>query len=469
MEIEADSVELDLNREATRAQGHARLAYGPLELHADEVTADRQTGEISAAGGLALVHSGRTLQGDDLHYNLRTEQGSLANATVAEQGLIIRGQRIDLSPQEVVAHDAFFTTCDRPDAHFSLSADTITLTAQQTQPGGQPQSGRLTLDRGRVTYRGRRLFTLPRYSVQVGQIGEPSSSPFPASGFDREDGPYAQISYTLGRTGDPTVGSFSYRYTSFRGIRGHLKLSRQTGPLDLAVGYVRRETATDRELQPEDLTNTLSSIMVNREPEFTARLADVPLTPFLNFRGEAIWGAYSESEEFEADTRAKADRTSLSGLLSSTPYYLSPGLALSHAIGLRRSSYSSGDQLTIRYFRHTLSLAPGRDTSLALSYSTRRGSGATPFLFDTIGAGRELFADLRLRLTPRWKLRLVDVYDLDLRDTRDMILSLTRTVHCLDYTIGWRKSRGSFFIGINLAPLAQHEPAHTSAEEGGHD
>lgn len=451
--IEADAVELDLAQETTEASGQARLSYGPLELHADRIAADRVAGRVEARGGLAIVHGQRRLHGEELSYDLSQEAGALTRASAQEQGVIIRGERIEFSSARLIAKQAHFTTCDHPEPHYDLAADEIILTAQEDGPGGSPRSGRLTLDRARVSYHGRRLLMLPRYSALVGELRDPRSSPFPASGFDREDGPYAQLSYNLGRPDDPLTASFAYRYTSFRGLRGHLKVRRVSGDMEVGADYVRREVATDRELRPDEMVVGRAKVMLDRQPEFRAALTGRPLGQWAALDAEVLAGSYRESEEFRSDTRAAADAITLSALLSLTAYRVGAAMTMSHALGLRTSWYSPGDRFSIRLVRHTASISPRARTRLSLSYVTRWGSGETPFLFDRVDAGRELFADLRWQASPRWALRLVEVRALDLGESRDMLVSATRTVHCLDYTFGWRKERGTFFVGIALAPL----------------
>jgi len=452
MDIQADEVHLNLDQETTQATGQARLTYRDVTLYADRILANRTTGDVEASGRLSLEQKGRRLEGDSLKYNFQSESGVLQNARVREQGVIIRGQSIEFSPQSLVARHAYFTTCDAPQPDYSLAADEISLTAAQAAPGKQPQSGRLTLDRARVVYHGRRLLALPRYSVAIGQIGQQGTSPFPATGFDREDGPYATISYSLGRPGNPTTLGFSYRYTTFRGIRGYAGLQRETGPLQLSAGYVRREASTDRDLQPDDFTTGLANVMVNREPEIRALAPSLPLRRSLSLRAELSAGSYSESEHFESDIRARANRVMVSALLAIAPHKIAPTLSLSHAIGWRESSYSTGQDFSIRFLRHSLEYTPSGPSRVALSYITRRGSGATPFLFDRVEVGRELLADVRFRLNPRWHVRFASLYDLERHDTRDMMLAVTRTIHCLDYTVGWRKARGALFVGVNITP-----------------
>jgi hypothetical protein len=81
----------------------------------------------------------------------------------------------------------------------------------------------------------------------------------------------------------------------------------------------------------------------------------------------------------------------------------------------------------------------------------RRGSGETPFLFDGLGPSSELLVELRWRVSSEWEVHLVDLYDLEERAPRDIVFEATRTAHCLAYTAGWRKQRGSFYLGIGLA------------------
>ena len=465
MDINADVVRMNLDKQTTEASGNARLTYGGITLNADQITADKTTGDVEAAGHLALVEEGRRLEGDRLTYNFVSDKGVLHHAHVREQGVIVTGDTIDFSPQAVVAHHASFTTCDKPNPDYSLDADEITLTAAQAAPGKQPQSGRLTMNHARVTYHGHRLFSLPRYSVTVGDIGRQGTSPFPTGSFDREDGPSAQVSYSLGAS-QKTTADFSYRYTSFRGIRGYLKLKRDAGPLHLQAGYIRREASTDRELRPDDFTTGLANVLVNREPEFRASLPNLPVFRSLALRTEFVRGSYSETEHFATKSRARADRTEISALLALKPYRITPKLSFSHAIGWREASYSTGTDFSVRFLRHRLEYMPTPSMRVALSYVERHGSGETPFLFDGVDIRSELLSEARYRLNPKWRLRIVNLYDLERHDSRDMILAATRTIHCLDYTVGWRKSRGTVFVGINLTPPAEglgHDRAGASA------
>ncbi len=450
--FEADVVDFYPDQNRTEARGNTSFSYQDFTLRADEFVADPVTGEVEASGDLALSQAGRYLRGESLQYNVHTESGVLTKAWVAEQGVFIRGEKVVFSPSEIVAHEAYFTTCDRPQPHYSFGAHTISLTAEQAQAGGPPQSGRLTLDRARVTYRGRSLFTLPRYSVSVGRLGEPGATPLPVTGFSRDDGPYLSIGYTLGEAGGQTSADLSYRYTTLRGIRGHLRFLHSVGPVELMAGYIRREDPSDREFSPDDLEASLANVVINRAPEYGVRLPDLAVGRSMRLRAEWSQGSYSERLPTEDEARARADRSAANILLSVARYHPLRNLALSHAFGWRRATYSSGDQTTDHLWRHSADLDLSRQVRLSLTHITRRGSGETPFLFDERGPGRELLSDLAWRLDPRWRLRFSNLYDFEEGATRDTLFEVTRTAHCLAYTVGWRKSRGQFYVGIGLAP-----------------
>ncbi len=449
---EADVVEINLIGERTRARGNAHLTYEGIDLRADEVVANRTTGELEANGHLVVIQQARRLTGSSISYNLHTGIGTLKHARATEQGVIIIGEELSLAPDKIVARHAQLTTCNDPEPHYAFKANQITLTARQITPGKPPKAGRLTLDRARVTYHGRALFTVPRYSVSVGDLGKKESTPLPTTGFSRADGPFTTIGYTLGTPESKWSGRFSYRYTTLRGIRGYMVASAPLGPTEFTFGYHRRQDPGDREIEPDDLEASTKSVLVNREPEYGVILPELQFNKRLSLQASWLTGRYSERLQDGLVERAQADRTSLTVLLKSAPYRISPSVELSHAIGWRRSTYSPGDQFTVKLYRHSIAWRASPKLRLKLSHVTRDDSGETPFLFDGIPFRREIIGEVGLVVNPAWRMRFVDYYDPETSRARDMLVEATRTAHCLEYTIGWRKERGAFYIGFGLAP-----------------
>jgi len=455
--IEADTIEADLSAEETSASGQAHLSYENFQLLADHFTANQVTGEVTATGHLELVQGTRRLYGASLRYNLYTATGSIEHARAAEQGVYVTGQEITLSPSEIVAKDAFFTTCSAEPPHFGFAARQLTLTAAQPVPGQPPRSGRLSLTGGRVVYRGRTLFPVPGYSVRVGEIGTKKATPTPVFGFSGDDGPYLNLGYGAHPETAPVAGEFSYRYTTYRGIRGFARLYRPEGPGELTFGYYRRQDPGDRDIEPNDLQASLADVLVDRKPEYGAVMPTYYVAPKISLQASWLAGHYVEYKTDGIVELAEADRTSLTALLAYTPYPISPSVSIGPAVGWRSSRYSTGESFTIRLLATTLYITPSPRVRLQLSYTTRDTSGETPFLFDGVGSKREAIADVRWTLNPAWRLRLVEDYDLERHQTRDMIVEATRTAHCLEYTIGWRRDRGALFFGFGLAPPAVQE------------
>jgi lipopolysaccharide export system protein LptA len=454
--IEAESVDIQLDTETTHASGNARLTYQGLELCADDLTYDRATGEVTASGNLRLTQGPRVMSGESLRYNLSSEEGVLRRARAVEQGVTITGEEIRFSPQEAVAREAQFTTCDRSDPHFAFAAERITLTAEEAPTGDAPRRGRLSLSKGRIVYRGRTVLPVPGYTVNVGDVGTGRGNPTPVLGFSGDDGPYVSLGYTLGRPDGPLTGNFRYRYTTSRGIRGHLRAWRAAGPTELTFGYYRRQDPADRPIDTDDLEAGLADVLVNREPEYGVVLPAYRVGRLFTLQGSWLAGAYTEYGSEGIEELIRADRSSIVLLARSDAYRVSPFVRFSHAIGWRQSKYRPGDELAALLLRTTAEMRLGPRLDLELSHVSRRESGESPFLFDAVGPSRELIADLNWTVNPAWRLRLIEEYDLENNETRDMILEVTRTAHCLEYTLGWRSERRALYAGFGLAlPSAQ--------------
>jgi hypothetical protein len=464
--LTADTVTWDPVRSTLEAVGRATLTRGDLTLRAECITANRVTGQVRATGGLTLTQAGRRLTGEALEYNVPRREGTVTQARAQEQGIIITGERIDFSPSEVVAHSAVLTTCDRPEPDYAFAAGRITLTATRTNEQGQPVGGRVTLRRPRVMFHGRTLLRLPSYSTTVGQIQQRRVSLLPVVGYSRLDGPYLVFAPPLRSREGGLATSLELRLTSQRGVRGFLDLRDPVGPGTAYLRYSVREDVSEGDLATDKITLGLANVLVDRKPEVGLLLTDRRVGRWVHLWAQAAAGKYREEEVNGPPEPVSASRVMVLALATADPYPVSAPVTLSHGLGYRLSSYSGGDTLGVLYLRNTVSYHASRDNALALSYTLRSGSGKTPFQFDEVDVPSELRADLRYRLNPRWRTRFVDVYDLQENRSRDLLISVTRTAHCLDYTVGWKKFHNFFFIGINIVP-AGGGPAPSAAPPAG--
>jgi hypothetical protein len=139
------------------------------------------------------------------------------------------------------------------------------------------------------------------------------------------------------------------------------------------------------------------------------------------------------------------------------PYKVTRGVKFSHAIGFRRSRYDPGDRFRARFLSNTADVTVDPRLRFAITHIRRDSSGATPFLFDGLGPESELITELWWRVVPDWRLYVVNSYDREENDVRDAAFEVTRTVHCLEYTIGWRKSRGTVYFEVGLTAFPGFE------------
>ncbi|SDL34157.1 LPS-assembly protein [Geoalkalibacter ferrihydriticus] len=124
VEIEADYLSSDRQTGLFLARGNVRIRQGDLTLLADEVQWHPQSGEARAPGTVSVIDAEGTLRGEDLVLNLETGQGRMAQGRffLAEQNLYVTGEGIErLSAQQYRLARGTFTTCDgeRPDWQFS--------------------------------------------------------------------------------------------------------------------------------------------------------------------------------------------------------------------------------------------------------------------------------------------------------------------------------------------------------------
>lgn len=454
--IQADLVELDLNLAAAAADGNAVLTYGAVSLHADAITANRASGDVVAVGNLSLRQAGRSLCGDHLQYNFYTDEGVLTNAQVVEQGVIVRGEAIEFSPRRISARDAVFTTCDKPQPDYSLNAGELTLTAEQPDARGRPVSGRLTMDRARVYYHGKRLFSLPKYTVRVGELQQREALPLPMVGYNSRDGYYARLGYSLGSPEREGTAALDLRLTTGRGVRGGIGLSRPRRGYEYFADYVRLDDPRETELQPDRITFSTADVLVDRRPEVGARTRDYPLGRSWLLGGEVSYGRYTEFDEDSEEELAQANRLAITAMARTEERRISPRVTVSNGLGVRVAQYSGGDSFLIGFLRQTLTYRRNEEDRTSLSFIYRPTAGETPFEFDDVEVGAELLAEARRRLNPSYRIRLAAAFGIGGEGgLREAQVALTRTIHCLDYTLGWNQVNHSVILGISLTPPTQ--------------
>lgn len=107
--LDAEKVTFDEAGGTASAEGGVLLRYGAIRINAEHVDVDATTNVVTAKSlpgkKVIIVSQGRTLEGDQLRYNLRTREGVLTNATAyspaGEGAVFIRGENVEVAPPEI--------------------------------------------------------------------------------------------------------------------------------------------------------------------------------------------------------------------------------------------------------------------------------------------------------------------------------------------------------------------------------
>lgn len=321
--------------------------------------------------------------------------------------------------------DAVFTTCDKAVPDYRFQARELSFL-----PGNRIHARGASLFLGRF-----KMLTLPSVKVAVGRRGF-STDTFPRPGFDKDDGFGISQKLTLVDTDRLQVGA-DVRVTAKRGLEGELEsVWGVDGDLAALPGrYLTYESLRSSVLtmprtfgrepyspaaadtsgiarlrqfgrfslrqRTYDVRNT--GLLLYRQPEIglaytgsPLNLARTCLDPRLEIYPtvNVSWGRFRETPGAPAFT----GRTLLGVVVGGNILPLGPRTAVQPLAAYTVAAYQGG----LHYSTFAYALDAGHITpngSIAsVRYIKRDGSGASPFLFDTINIAREFQAAFQLRV-----------------------------------------------------------------------
>ncbi|MDH5429621.1 MAG: LPS assembly protein LptD [Nitrospirota bacterium] len=118
VEITADRIEYDQEREEYHAIGDVDVTRGPVRLTADDATLQKLTGQLLAVGHVHLRDGHADVWAEQLELNINTEAGVLTTGKIfgQEQNSFVTGQRLQrFSETHYRVKDGSFTNCDAKD------------------------------------------------------------------------------------------------------------------------------------------------------------------------------------------------------------------------------------------------------------------------------------------------------------------------------------------------------------------
>jgi LPS-assembly protein len=118
VEITADRIEYDQEREEYHAIGDVDVTRGPVRLTADEATLQKLTGLLTAVGHVHLRDKNSDVWAEQLELNMNTEAGVLTTGRIfgKEQNSFVTGRRLQrFSETHYRIKEGSFTNCDAKD------------------------------------------------------------------------------------------------------------------------------------------------------------------------------------------------------------------------------------------------------------------------------------------------------------------------------------------------------------------
>ncbi|MFO7570233.1 MAG: LPS assembly protein LptD [Smithellaceae bacterium] len=131
VEIEADNLAYDSEREVYTAEGNVVITYGAGVLRADYVEYNQKTSQASAQGNAHLQMDEDTLAGDRIVVNTGTKTGVAYNskAFYARNHLYVSGDRIEKTGEHTyVIDEPVATTCDGENPDWELAGSRMKVT-----------------------------------------------------------------------------------------------------------------------------------------------------------------------------------------------------------------------------------------------------------------------------------------------------------------------------------------------------
>ena len=115
VEINADRIEYDREREEYHAIGSVDIIRGPVHLNSDEATLQKLTGHLTARGHVHLRNVQTDIWAEQLELNLNTEAGVITTGSIfqKDRNSFVTGRRIQrFSEIHYRVREGSFTNCD---------------------------------------------------------------------------------------------------------------------------------------------------------------------------------------------------------------------------------------------------------------------------------------------------------------------------------------------------------------------
>ena len=429
-------------------QERAHIRYMDTDLWADTITGALEE-DVEASGNVLFKQAdGRTLTGDSFTYNFETRTGLARNASLAVDNIYFRGEELKAEPGRYTIRNSRFTTCDKEDPHYYLSARALVI---------EPGKSLVARDTS-LRLLGTRILTIPKYTVGLDPTAQRGMK-LPTIGISDEYGAYAAYEFDISR--EPRlIGGLDVRLSTRQALQGGVLYDQLAGrPIFARLTHRQPFYGGGR---PDLLVSRLPEIGVrfcsgeaaesyalSRSPLDLSGRTISPVRPVrlgrkLNLVAEIGLGRFTEEPD-----RVSSNRADLRAIAWLEPVALGSRTVFSPGVSARFSHYGTGDAYNAFALRLAVARRLGADSFVSLSYITNSMHGSTPFQFDKVELREEVagkvgfpLGDLTLEFGGRYDIRNPGLFDTE--------ISVARKFHCLEPKITWRSRFKEFSFGIGL-------------------
>lgn len=131
VQLEADQLSYDKNTGLYHASGDVNLLQGELDVHSQVLEWNQVSGELMAEGDVQLISPDEELFGSKVQYNLQQKTGTIENGYffLRDQNLHIYGQTIERRGElDYLVKKGTFTTCDGDVPSWKFGASQLDVT-----------------------------------------------------------------------------------------------------------------------------------------------------------------------------------------------------------------------------------------------------------------------------------------------------------------------------------------------------
>jgi LPS-assembly protein len=115
VEIQADRLEYQKEKDRYEAEGSVKILQGDLQLNANRIILENKTGDAHISGDFFFLDGENSLEGEEGELNIKTRQGRFYNSRLVLQpgGYRIQGEILEkLSEDRYALERGWFTTCE---------------------------------------------------------------------------------------------------------------------------------------------------------------------------------------------------------------------------------------------------------------------------------------------------------------------------------------------------------------------